>query len=142
MSLPMSSKTRTFQGSPFSFRIAGCGTSPFGVASCDKLARSTTSLFKLRTLSIACICRSRRDCSLRAIRLTNGGRGRLNGSGVAAIKEEGLRRGDAYSTISLRWKSWCKGHAGLGGSAKAVHLIGNSATFLAPQPSLSRRRAR
>src|SRR3954453_18787302 len=88
MSLPMSSKTRTFQGSPFSFRIVDCGTSPFGVAACDELAGSATSLFKLRTLSIACICRSLRVCILRAIGLTDGDRGRSDGSGRAAIKKK------------------------------------------------------
>jgi hypothetical protein len=142
MSLPMSSKTRTFQGSPFSFRIAGCGTSPFGVASCDKLARSTTALFKLRTLSIACICRSRRDCNLRAIGLTNGGRGRLDGSGVAAIKKKDSAEVMHAQRLACVGNRGAKDMLALGGSAKAVHLIGNSATFLAPQPSLSRRRAR
>jgi hypothetical protein len=115
----MSSKTRTFQGSPFSFRIADCGTSPFGVASCDKLAGSATSLFKLRTLSIACICRSRRDCILRAIERTNGGRGRLDGSGVAAIKKKDSARVMHARRLAYVGSSWRRGHAGLGGSGKS-----------------------
>jgi hypothetical protein len=136
MSLPMSSKTRTFQGSPFSFRIAGCGTSPFGVASCGELAGSATSLFKLRTLSIACICWSRRDCILRAIGLTSGGGGRLDRSRVAVIKKKESAKVVHAQRPAYIGNRGAKDMLALEDLPKLSSLIGNSVTFLGTEAKL------
>lgn len=57
-SRPMSSKTNTFHiASPFSSRsvvLENC-EAPFGAVSCPELAGSDTSLFRLRTFSIAAV---------------------------------------------------------------------------------------
>jgi hypothetical protein len=129
MSLPMSSKTRTFQGSPFSFRIAGCGASPFDAASCGELAGSATSLFKLRTLSIACICRSLRDCILRAIGLANGNRGRSNGSEVNAIKKKNSAEVMHAQRPAHIGNRGAKDMLALEDLRKLFHLIRNSGNF-------------
>ena len=70
---------------------------------------------------------------MRAIGLTNGGRGRLDGSGMAAIKKRDSARVMHAQRLAYVGSRGEKDMLALEDLPKAVRLIGNSATFLAPK---------